>query len=256
MSDDISQVVEVYISRETAQIDTASFDIPLLLVELPDVVDNTDPMNPVTTPADVTERVQVFTSATAVADKFGVDSTAHKMAVALTSGQIRPVRFMVGIKNSAESYTQAVNACVEYNGDWYMIAIDSKDAGDIEDVAEIIQSQRRMFAASTADTNVKDPAVTTDIGTVLKDKGFDRTFLVYSEYAAADFPEVAWLGGQLPEVPGSNTWAFKGAPGVQISRLNTTEISALTNKNVNFYARLGGVNMFRNGNTSQGEWID
>ena len=256
MSDDISQVVEVYISRETAQIDTASFDIPLLLVKLPDEVDNTDPMNPVTTPADVTERVQVFTTATAVADKFGVGSTAHNMAVALTSGQLRPSRFMIAIMNSAETYTQAVEAATSYNNDWYMIAIDSKAAADIEAVAEIIQSQRKMFAASTSDVGVPDSSVSNDIGSLLKDKGFDRTFLVYSEYAAADFPEVAWMGSQLPEIPGSNTWSFKGAPGVQVSRLTTSKIGTLEAKNVNFYTRLGGVNMFRNGYTSQGEWID
>ena len=41
MADEISQIVEVYITRETAQIDTASFSIPLLLVTLPDTIDDT-----------------------------------------------------------------------------------------------------------------------------------------------------------------------------------------------------------------------
>lgn len=49
---DLSNIVEVFISRETTQIDTASFDKPLFLVQLPDTVDNTDPMNPVYTPAN------------------------------------------------------------------------------------------------------------------------------------------------------------------------------------------------------------
>lgn len=256
MADDISQVVEVYISRETAQIDTASFDIPLLMVNLPDTIDNTDPGNPVTVPADTSQRVRVYTTLKAVGDDFGVDSTAYKMTQKLLGNDIRPASFMIGVKNSTETYTQGLQAIIAYNGDWYMIAIDSKVEGDIKEVAAVIQAERRIFGASTADVGVPDPAVTSDIGSFLKDGGYDRTFLVYHAEAATNFPEVAWMGGQISEVPGSNTWAFKGGAGVQVSKLTNTQITALNDKNVNYFTRLGGVNMFRNGSTSEGEWLD
>lgn len=256
MADDISQVVEVYISRETAQIDTASFDIPLLMVNLPDTIDNTDPGNPVTVPADTSQRVRVYTTLKAVGDDFGVDSTAYKMTQKLLGNDIRPASFMIGVKNSTETYTQGLQAIIAYNGDWYMIAIDSKVEGDIKEVAAVIQAERRMFGASTADVGVPDTAVTNDIGSFLKDGGYDRTFLVYHAEAATNYPEVAWIGGQIAEVPGSNNWAFKGGAGVQVSKLTTSQISVLTDKNVNYFTRLGGVNMFRSGCTSEGEWID
>lgn len=256
MSDEISQVVEVYISRETAQIDTASFDIPLLLVNLPDTVDNTDPQNPITTPADVSNRVQVFTSLSAVGVTFGTTSVAYTMAQKLLGNDIRPVSFMIGIKNSVETYTEALNDILEVNSSWYMLAIDSKSRSNIEEVAAIIQAQYKMFAASTADVAVADPTLDTDVGTFLMESGYDRTFLVYHPMAATQFPEIAWMGGQLPEVPGSNTWAFKSGAGVTVSRLSPTQITALESKNVNYYTRLGGVNLFRTGATSEGEWID
>lgn len=247
MADEISQIVEVYISRETAQIDTASFDIPLLMVNLPDVGGDV---------ADVTNRVQVFTQAAQVADAFGDDSTAHRMAVKLLGGDVRPASFMVGVKNSAETYAEGLNAIMEYNNDWYIIAIDSKAEADIKAVAEVIQGTRKMFGASTADAEVINPVSTTDIGSFLKDTGYDRTFLVYHTQAATQFPEVAWIGGQITAVPGSNTWAFKAGPGVTIDRLSSTALTALRDKNVNFFTRVGGVNMFQTGATSQGEWID
>lgn len=256
MADEISQVVEVYISRETARIDTASFNIALLLVNLPDTVDNSDPGNPITTPADVTNRVQVFTSASAVGEEFGVGSTAHVMAQKLMGNAVRPSQFMIGVKNSTETYAAAVNACMSYNDDWYMISIDSKVAGDILQVAAAIQAERRIFLASTADINVTDPAQTSDIGSQLHDAGYDRTALVYSPTAATEHPEVAWMGGQISEVPGSNTWNFKSGAGVTIARLTPTQVSALDAKFVNYYRRLGGVNIFQTGTTSQGEWID
>lgn len=253
MADEISQIVEVYITRETAQVDTASFNIPLLLVDLPDVL---DPVSSANVPADVTERVRVFSSTTAVSDTFGADSSAYKMAVKLMGGQTRPAAFMIGVKNSEESYAEAVNACVEYNGAWYMVAIESVLEDDIKEVAEVVQSMRRMFAAATADAGVIDPASTTDIGSFLKATDYDRTFLVYHTQAAEQFPQVAWMGGQITAIPGSNTWAFKGAPGVTSDRLSGTAINTLNSKNVNYFNTVGGINMFRNGNTCQGEWID
>ena len=255
MADDISQVVEVYISRETAQIDTASFDIPLLMVNLPDTIDNSGG-SPVTVPADVSQRVRVYRDLKTVGEDFGVDSAAYKMTQKLLGNDIRPVQFMVGVKNSTETYTEGLQAIIAYNGDWYMIAIDSKVEGDIKEVAAVIQAERRIFGASTADVGVPDAAVTNDIGSFLHDGGYDRTFLVYHANAATEHPEVAWIGGQISEVPGSNTWCYKGGAGVQVSKLTNTQITALDTKKVNYFTRLGGVNMFRTGTTSEGEWLD
>lgn len=257
MADEISQVVEVYISRETAQIDTASFDIPLLMINLPDTIDNSDPMSPVTVPADVTNRVTVHTSVTSVEDTYGSESTAAAMARKLMgAGTTRPSQFMVGVKNSTETYTQGLAAIMEYNNDWYMIAIDSKQDADIKAVAESIQAQRKMFLTSSSSTAILAPLNTTDIASWLRDGNYDRVALVYSPTAETDHPEVVWMGSQITAVPGSNTWNFKAGAGAQIARLSATDISTLDAKNVNYFRRLGGVNMFQTGTTSQGEWID
>ena len=255
MADDISQVVEVYISRETAQIDTASFDIPLLMVNLPDTIDNSHGI-PVTVPADTSQRVRVYRDLKTVGEDFGVDSAAYKMTQKLLGNDIRPAQFMIGVKNSTETYTEGLQAIIAYNGDWYMIAIDSKVEGDIKEVAAVIQAERRIFGASSADVGVPDAAVTSDIGSFLHDGGYDRAFLVYHANAATEHPEVAWMGGQISEVPGSNTWCYKGGAGVQVSKLTNTQITALDTKKVNYFTRLGGVNMFRTGTTSEGEWLD
>lgn len=256
MADEISQIVEVLISRETAQVDTASFDIPLLMVNLPDTIDNTDPMNPVNVPADVTERVRSFTQASQVADVFGDDSVAYKMAQKLLGGDTRPSTFMVGVKNSTETYTQGLNAILEYNSDWYMIAIDSKSEADIKEVAAVIQATRKMFAAASKDAAILVPSTTTDIASFMRDASYDRTYLLYHSQADVYYPEVTWMGGQITATPGSNTWAFKSAPGVPVDKLNATALSALQAKNCNYLTRVGGVNIIQTGCTSEGEWID
>lgn len=254
MADDISQIVEVYVSRETAQIETASFDIPLLMVNLPDTIDNSSG-SPVTVPADVSLRVREYTNLRAVGEDFGVESAAYKMAQKLLANDIRPATFMIGVKNSAETYTQALQAILAYNGEWYIIAIDSKVEGDIKEVAAIIQAEYRIFVASTADADVPNPAVEDDIGSFLKDGAYDRVVLVYDPLATTQFPEVGWMGGQIAEVPGSNSWDFKTAAGVQVTKLTTTQTSTLDAKRVNYYVRVAGVNIFRKGSTSEGTQV-
>ena len=127
--------------------------------------------------------------------------------------------------------------------------------GDIKEVAAVIQAQYKIFVASTADDGVPDPAVTNDIGSFLKDGAYDRVALVYHPEAATQFPEVGWMGGQIAEVPGSNTWDFKTASGVQVSKLTVTQTSALDTKRVNYYIRVAGVNIFRRGSSSEGTQI-
>ena len=166
MADDIGQIVEVYISRETAQIDTASFDIPLLMVNLPDTVDNSG-WPPANVPADTTNRVREYTSLTEVGEDFGITSTAYVMTQKLLGNDIRPARFMIGVKDSTETYTQGLQAILAYNNDWYAIAIDSKVEGDIKEVAAVIQAELKIFVSSTADVGVPNPATTTDIGSFL-----------------------------------------------------------------------------------------
>ena len=253
---ELSNIVEVYISRETTQIDTASFDKPLFLVELPDTVDNTDPMNPVYTPADVTQRVRAYTSLTSVGTDLGINSAAYRMVAKAFSGDQRPSTVYIGVKNTTETYAQGVQAVLAASNEWYILAIDSKSATNISAVAEIIQATRKMFFASTADAAVINPTSTTDVGYTLSNSNYDRTVLVYHPDAVTAHPECAWLGSQIVEVPGSNTWAFKKGAGLATTSLSETAVQALKAKNVNYFISIAGASVFLDGVTSQGEWID
>lgn len=252
----LDTIVQIYISRETTQVDTASFDKPLFLIELPDDVDNTDPMNPVVTPADVSNRVRTYTSLSDIGTEYGTTSKVYVMASKALGGTQRPSTIMVGVKNSAETYAQGLTAVLAENDKWYCLATDTKLATNILALAAIIEAQRKIFLASTADAAVIDPLSTTDVGYLLDAGNYDRTALVYSPNAATEHPECAWLGSQIVEVPGSNTWAFKSANGITAVKLSGTAEQALKTKHVNYFTTLAGVDIFLNGVTSKGSWID
>lgn len=96
-----------------------------------------------------------------------------------------------------------------------------------------------------------------DIGQRLRFMGMTRTVVMFSNTADSDFPECAWVGGQIVEVPGSNTWEYKALPGVTVSaRLKDTEISLLESRGYNYYIRVKGANITRRGKVAEGEWVD
>lgn len=80
MANDLSDVVEVLITRETASIDTASFNIPGVLATF----------------TNFPERARSYTSITGVLEDFSSDSNVYKMALRLFGQQLRPPSIVVG----------------------------------------------------------------------------------------------------------------------------------------------------------------
>lgn len=143
---------------------------------------------------------------------------------------------------------------------WYGLSICSQTSGDIEQVASYIETQLKIFIASSTDAAILTTS-TTDVASVLKDNGYDRSGLMYAG-TANDGRSAAWLGGQLPQVPGSNTWDLKTLVGVTPDSFNDTQrqiaigLPLIPGKNCNIYETVGGVNITENGFMASGQFID
>lgn len=329
MAQQLDSIVQVFISRETAQIDTASFDIPAILATF----------------TNFSERTRTYTSIEGVADDFASTTNVYKMASALFGQTLKPTSIVVGRrqvdgvdgsvatvsnntaysvtingtvfsftsdgtataaeivaglkaafdvapvsgitftdnldgtfevdvvtpgtawsivastnltlvnKTPTETWTEALEAMIDSNNVWYALTCESHVKADILELAAAIQARRKIYGTSTQDADVVT-AATTDVATALADANYDRTFITYLPTANAEFPECAWIGGQLPEVPGSNTWNFKSAVGPTVSSLTDTQIVNLRAKKCNFYTRVSGAEIFQDGVVSSGEFID
>lgn len=127
-------------------------------------------------------------------------------------------------------------------------------------VAFTVTSARQVFSEVTipvpaVDISATDP-VGMDIGQRLKFMGMDRTVVMFSNTADSEWPELAWAGTQLPEVPGSNTWEYKALAGTTVSNLTDSQISILESRGYNYYINVKGVNITRRGKVAEGEWLD
>lgn len=145
---------------------------------------------------------------------------------------------------------------------WYgMCGCEFTDA-DIEQAAALIESLKKIFIAVSATSAIATSSAT-DVGSILKGKSYKRTGLVYTP-ESTEGKDAAWLGGQLPQVPGSNNWAFKTLFGCTPDALTANQqailigdpVGGVPGKNVNIYQTVGGVDITQMGTMAGGQFID
>lgn len=156
---------------------------------------------------------------------------------------------------ATESWVDALNAVSNANQDWYAVAIESHTTVDVLAVASAVEATKKIFGTSSAALDIKT-GVTTDLFSQLQALGYQRTFGVWSANADTQFPECAWIGYQLQEQPGSNTWAYKSLANVTVSTLSPTEANAIKGKSGSTYEKVSGDNVTIGAKMFGGEWID
>ena len=245
MASQLDEIVEVILYRGSTPIETASFTIPLILSEH----------------TVFAERTRVYNSMDAVAADFDSTDEAYQIAQALY-GQTgilgAPIStIVIGRKDAVgETWTEAYDAVKADNSTFYAVFIDSHDPVVVEEMSDAVATDRRIFGTSTQAAGVTSSASTTDIASILSAKNAVRSYGVYSATADVDYPEAAWAGSQLAVTPGANDWDYKRANNITRTALTDKEIAVLREKNTNFFSRVAGVDVFRDGNMFDGNPID
>jgi hypothetical protein len=153
------------------------------------------------------------------------------------------------------------------NSTWYGWTLASGSDAEIQQAAQWTEGNKKLFIPASTTSGIASStytANTTDVGSLLYRAGYKRTALLYSPAGAAQGAAAAWMGGQLPQVPGSNNWAFKNLNGITADSLTDTQrsncvgtpVAGIAGKNVNVYIPVGGVNVTEMGTTASGQYID
>lgn len=161
-----------------------------------------------------------------------------------------------GAYTASETWANAIQKCFDYNSSWYALAITSSVEADILSAASKIEVIKRIFLARTSDTDNLDSSDTASVLYQLKQLGYDRTFTIYNSDTANYFADAAWLGRQLPTIPGSSNWAFKSLTGIIADDLLSSQSSSIFTNNGNTYETFAGQSITRYGKVASGEWID
>jgi len=263
-------------AQNVNQVDQAVFDAPFVTGNSISV--NVDAGTPVVVPfntdndttlADVAAAIQSFTEVTTAVDTptDTIDVTysdflSHALTLDVTLGASQPTATITIVTAASveETFTEALNAAVDYNNDWYGLGIYSREVGDIEEVSDWIQGQgnnnpKLYFAQSEQDSILT--VVDTDIASVLQAKANFRTSVWYHAINS-EYLEMGLMGGQLPTDPGSITWAYKQASTITVDSMTDSEKQNAHNKAANTYTEVASVNITEEGKVSDSpfEWID
>lgn len=147
------------------------------------------------------------------------------------------------------------------NKDWYgLVCADPQSAARITALANYVETQERIFFATTHDTACGDAVSTTDIAYLLNAAQLFRTSLIYSGYQGYH-AGATWLGNGFPYSPGAQTWAFKPLSGVVFDDLASGFMTALDGKKCNYYVEIAGLPCTNGGEATggtmaSGEYID
>jgi hypothetical protein len=194
---------------------------------------------------------------TPVADVTVTDNEDGTLTIASTVGYSLEVSTNLSQANSpsTESWVTSITSVTTVDNSWYALMIESHVEADVLATAGQIEGMKKVFATSSQTADVKTTG-TTDVFSKLKALAYQRTFGLFSATADAEFPECAWVGYQLQEQPGSNTWAYKALSGATVSVLSDTESTNVHNKNASTYESVGGLNSTIGAKMFGGEWID
>jgi hypothetical protein len=141
------------------------------------------------------------------------------------------------------------------NNDWYSLHLTNNGKAVTLAAAAAIETQTKIFLPQSADIDIIESG-SSDLASTLQATAYARTALMWHHRPSDQFAGGAFGGKNLPQDPGSITWAYKNLAGVTYSDLNDTQIGYLEAKNCNYYIRLAGLNITREGKVSDNEWID
>lgn len=158
--------------------------------------------------------------------------------------------------NTAAFDLDAIN---NYSNLWYALIAVDRNPDTVLDIAAWTETHIKLFGTASSDPQIINVAPGADLNSIaakLGQLGYVRTFVMYHQDAALDYPEAAWFGAVLPLEPGSETWKFKTLNGVSYSNLTTTQSLNALGKNANTYEFVAGIGITQNGTVAQGEFID
>jgi len=115
----------------------------------------------------------------------------------------------------AEEFSAAIGAIEAVNNDWYAMGalLAFRDLDVIEDMADAIESRRKMFLIATNDANTVVLGSTSTFAYYLKNANYKRSAVIYHDNSAL-YPDISWMGQQLPKDIGSTNWAYKPLAGI------------------------------------------
>lgn len=193
-------------------------------------------------------RTKTYTTLAGVGADFAATDPEYLAASAFFSQTPNAGTLKIGRIDSGNDWSDELTLLEAIDDDWYGIVITDRTIVDQTDVAAWVKTRVKLFAIGSADADILNSAVSSDIASVIQTDENDRAFVLYNEQAGTTYPDAAWMGDCLSRDPGTQTWMYKTLVGVTASpSITDAQRAAAFAKNANLYETYGGTDMTRNG---------
>ncbi len=145
----------------------------------------------------------------------------------------------------AETIEAAITAIEAANNDWYAMGVIAsfRDSSTIDDITDAIESRKKMAVIATNDANTLVLGSSSPNAAIAKAKNYKRTAFIYHDNATL-YPDMSWMGQQLPKPVGSTNWMYKELAGIAqgaavdipVVALTQAQIDGALDKNCNLYS--------------------
>lgn len=208
------------------------------------------------------ERIRYYSNIEGVAADFDSADPEYQAALSAFSQNPRPRELAISRRDPANAIQDELDEIQGCNRDWYFFGFTDElhdQNAEILDAAEWAEAQVKIFMNLTNTADALDATLETDIGYLLKNAGYRRSFTLYDpDDNAAHFSAAARASTVNFNIPDSTiTLKFKQLPGVTPSVITESQRQALIGKNINYYAEFGKSRMLAESTMAQdGVFID
>lgn len=187
----------------------------------------------------------------AVAEVFGKDSVAHKIATALLKqGETSPeVMAIITYDPTNETNpTTAAEALQErFDDDFYFVVADTQVPSEVKAIATVVEGEgMKIFGTTVTTQEALDE---------LAFMKFERTFAMYHE-TPGEYPEAALIGAAGSLDAGSQTYKFKNLVGITPQLFTRAKSSEIHAKFGFVFEPCSGDNNTSEGTMLSGDFID
>lgn len=170
-----------------------------------------------------------------------------------------------------ETAPEMMAAITDYDDDFYFVTADDHTATFVEALSSDCEARTKQYWVSLADTTSHtansdllsgfDENNSTDVFSVFKNQGRDRSYPWYHDEADTVYPEVGYVATLATSTPGKKIAANNEVKGSDAARdingrlLSSTYKGNLTDKNANFTEVVGGVTITRRGTASSNSTV-
>lgn len=177
MSNNISEFVDVAIEVADLKVAKENFGIVLLLPE--------------TAHSAFTARTKSYANRDEVLVDFAATTKTYQAAAKIFAQDFPPSTIKIGRKDAADSTLAVTLAAINnFDPDWYCLVTEYRAKADILAIAAWIQTQRKIYIATSEDSDIIDSEESSDIASSLKALSYSRTYFFYHHQAGVDLGSV------------------------------------------------------------------